>query len=141
MNDMLAQVDYWPGSLVERKQTLDVLQDGISTVVPYTHLILATGATDRVPPFPAGWTPGAHNLGDRASLSSRAAPSGRAWCPWHRPLPYLVAYQHARAGAQVAAVLDTSRFTDHGGALACCAPGLLAKGLYMAWLRACSAAA
>ncbi len=78
----------------------------------YTHLILATGATDRVLPFPGL---------DRCRASTRwAARRSRskfqgcaigpsAW-PFMGtgPLLYLVAYQYAKAGAQVAAVLDTA---------------------------------
>ncbi|MCS3508131.1 NAD(P)/FAD-dependent oxidoreductase [Achromobacter sp. JUb104] len=143
MNDMLAQVDYRPGSLVWNVEgkTLDVLQDGVSTAVPYTHLILATGATDRVLPFPGWLTPGVYTLGgSQVALKFQGCAIGsRVVFMGTGPLLYLVAYQYARAGAQVAAVLDTSRFTDRLAALPGMlrAPGLLAKGLYyMAWLRA-----
>ena len=55
-----------------RKQTLvwnieagalDLLRDGQAERLPYSHLILATGATDRIMPI-LGWTlPGAYSLG------------------------------------------------------------------------------
>lgn len=143
MHALLPQVDYRPGSLVWNAEgkTLDVLHDGVSTALPYTHLILATGATDRVLPFPGWLTPGVYTLGGSqvalkfqgCAIGSRVAFMGTG------PLLYLVAYQYAKAGAQVAAVLDTSRFADRLAALPGMlrAPGLLAKGLYyMAWLRA-----
>ncbi|MCD0501188.1 NAD(P)/FAD-dependent oxidoreductase [Achromobacter sp. MY14] len=143
MNALLPQVDYRPGSLVWNVEgkTLDVLQDGVSTAVPYTHLILATGATDRVLPFPGWLTPGVYTLGgSQVALKFQGCAIGsRVVFMGTGPLLYLVAYQYARAGAQVAAVLDTSRFTDRLAALPGMlrAPGLLAKGLYyMAWLRA-----
>lgn len=143
MEGLLPKVDYRPGCLVwnvDGKQ-LDVLRDGVSTAVPYTHLILATGATDRVLPFPGWLTPGVYTLGGAqvalkyqgCAIGARVAFLGTG------PLLYLVAYQYAKAGAKVAAVLDTSRFGDRLAALPGMlrAPGLLAKGLYyMAWLRA-----
>lgn len=143
MAALLPQVDYRPGSLVWNLEgkTLDVLQDGVSTAVPYTHLILATGATDRVLPFPGWLTPGVYTLGgSQVALKYQGCAIGaRVVFMGTGPLLYLVAYQYAKAGAQVAAVLDTSRFADRWAALPGMlrAPGLLAKGLYyMAWLRA-----
>lgn len=143
MDELAARVDYRPGSLVWNAdgKTLDVLRDGASTPLPYTHLILATGATDRVLPF-AGWlTPGVYTLGGaQVALKHQGCAIGeRVAFLGTGPLLYLVAYQYAKAGARVAAVLDTSRFGDRLAALPGLlrAPGLLAKGLYyMAWLRA-----
>lgn len=135
--------DYRPGSLVWNVEgkTLDVMQDGVSTAVPYTHLILATGATDRVLPFPGWLTPGVYTLGgSQVALKFQGCAIGsRVVFMGTGPLLYLVAYQYAKAGAQVAAVLDTACFTDRLAALPGMlrAPGLLAKGMYtMAWLRA-----
>lgn len=143
MAALLPQVDYRPGSLVWNVdgKTLDVLQDGVSMAVPYTHLILATGATDRVLPFPGWLTPGVYTLGgSQVALKYQGCAIGtRVVFMGTGPLLYLVAYQYAKAGAQVAAVLDTSRAADRLAALPGMlrAPGLLAKGLYyMAWLRA-----
>lgn len=143
MQQLQGSIEYRPGCLVWNAEgkTLDVLRDGVSTTVPYTHLILATGATDRVLPFPGWLTPGVYTLGGSqvalkhqgCAIGSRVAFLGTG------PLLYLVAYQYAKAGAQVAAVLDTSRFADRVAALPGMlrAPTLLAKGLYyMAWLRA-----
>lgn len=143
MAELLPQVDYRPGSLVWNVdgKTLDVLHDGVSTALPYTHLILATGATDRVLPFPGWLTPGVYTLGgSQVALKFQGCAIGsRVVFMGTGPLLYLVAYQYAKAGAEVAAVLDTARFADHMAGLPGLlrAPALLAKGLYyMAWLRA-----
>jgi len=143
MEGLLSKVEYRPGCLVWNAEgkTLDVLRDGVSTSVPYTHLILATGATDRVLPFPGWLTPGVYTLGgSQVALKHQGCAIGeRVAFMGTGPLLYLVAYQYAKAGAKVAAVLDTSRFGDRAAALPGMlrAPGLLAKGLYyMAWLRA-----
>ena len=108
---------------------------------PSTSLILATGAMDRVIPFP-GWTlPGVFTMGGaQVALKAQGCAIGAPVVFMGTgPLLYLVAYQYAHAGARVAAVLDTSRA---GGALPVL-PGLLrggctlAKGFwYMTWLRA-----
>lgn len=143
MDSLLPQVEYRPGCLVWNIEgkTLDVLRDGISTSIPYTHLILATGATDRVLPFPGWLTPGVYTLGgSQVALKHQGCAIGsRVTFMGTGPLLYLVAYQYAKAGARVAAVLDTSRFGDRLAALPGMlrAPALLGKGLYyMAWLRA-----
>ena len=61
------QIDYWPSSLVwnAQGQALDVLDgaSGSSRTLAYSHLIIATSATDRVLPF-EGWTlPGVFSMG------------------------------------------------------------------------------
>jgi NADPH-dependent 2,4-dienoyl-CoA reductase/sulfur reductase-like enzyme len=61
-------VDYRPETLVwnisrDNGNSLDLLTDGVHTQLPFSHLLLATGATDRVLPF-SGWTkPGVYTLG------------------------------------------------------------------------------
>ena len=135
-------VDYLPGALVWNCEdgVLDVLHEGVSHAVPYSHLILATGATDRVLPFPGWLTPGVYSLGGaQVALKFQGCAIGkRVVFMGTGPLLYLVAYQYAKAGAEVAAVLDTAAPRDRRAALPglLAAPGLLAKGLYyMAWLR------
>jgi NADPH-dependent 2,4-dienoyl-CoA reductase/sulfur reductase-like enzyme len=109
--------------------------------VPFTHLIIASGATDRVLPMP-GWTlPGVYTLGAaQTALKSQGCAIGRRVVfAGTGPLLYLVAYQYAKAGAQVLAVLDTSRAGTQAAALPRLAvqPSVLAKGLYyVGWLRA-----
>ena len=108
--------------------------------VPFTHLIIASGATDRVLPMP-GWTlPGVFTLGaaQTALKSQGCAIGARVVFAGTGPLLYLVAYQYAKAGAQVLAVLDTSTFGMQARALPklFAQPSALAKGLYyIGWLR------
>jgi NADPH-dependent 2,4-dienoyl-CoA reductase/sulfur reductase-like enzyme len=142
MRALLPSIDYRPGSLVWNCEggVLDVLRDGANETVEYTHLILATGATDRVLPFPGWTTPGVYTLGGaQVALKYQGCGIGkRVAFMGTGPLLYLVAYQYAKAGAEVAAVLDTARLADRLAALPGMmrSPGLVAKGLYtMAWLR------
>jgi hydrogen cyanide synthase HcnB len=122
---------------------LDLLHipSGVTRSLPWERLILATGATDRILPVP-GWTlPGVYSLGGaQVALKFQGCAIGsRIVFMGSGPLLYLVAYQYAKAGAEVVAVLDTARLAHQAGAL----PGLLTqpatfgKGLfYVAWLRA-----
>ncbi len=136
------RLDYRPNTLVwsvgaGAAHTLG--PDGIARL-RFDALLLATGAMDRVLPFP-GWTlPGVFTLGGaQVALKAQGCAIGAPVAFMGTgPLLYLVAYQYAHAGAPVAAVLDTARARDASRAL----PGLLlggrtlAKGLwYMAWLR------
>src|SRR5205085_6454320 len=94
-------------------------------VLPFDALVLATGATDRVLPFP-GWTmPGVFTLGGaQVLLKSQAAMIGpRVVFAGSGPLLYLVATQYLKAGARVQAVLDTAPADAPWRAL----PGLLAR--------------
>lgn len=142
MADILNQIDYHPDTLVWNAQDheLDTIHDGQTSTTPYSHLIVATGATDRVLPF-AGWTlPGVYTLGGaQVCLKFQGCAIGkRVVFMGTGPLLYLVAYQYARAGAQVLAVLDTSSLSDQVAATPrmIAQPGLLAKGIYyVAWLR------
>jgi NADPH-dependent 2,4-dienoyl-CoA reductase/sulfur reductase-like enzyme len=142
MAQVLDHIDYRPQTLVwgAERGRLDLLgPDGVAAQ-PFAQLIVATGAADRVLPFP-GWTlPGVYTLGaaqvavkfQGCAIGSRVVLAGTG------PLLYLVAWQYAKAGAQVAAVLDTARWHDKLAALPGMLrqPALLAKGLYyMAWLR------
>lgn len=144
--DALAErLDYRPDSLVWNAHDgrLDVLHTATqrSQPLPYQQLIVATGATDRVLPLP-GWTlPGVYTLGGaQVALKYQGCAIGaRVVLLGTGPLLYLVAYQYTKAGAQVAAVLDTARMSDQVAALPAMArqPAVLAKGLYyVAWLRA-----
>ena len=121
-----ASVDYRPDCMVwnlERNH-LHILHAGEGGTVPFDRLILATGAMDRVLPFD-GWTlPGVFTLGGaQVVLKTQACAIGRrtVFLGSGPLLPY-VAYQYAKAGAQVAAVLDTTPRAAKLRAL----PGLLA---------------
>ena len=130
------RIDYRPETLVwnAREHVLDLDGPRGRERLPFDRLVLATGATDRSIPFP-GWTlPGVFSLGGaQIALKAQGCAIGRRVVfAGTGPLLPLVAYQYAKAGADVAAVLDTSSFAIKLKA----APGLLAlpavfaKGLY-----------
>ena len=140
---MQGSIDYRPDTLVWdlRHGALHCLSGGRSREVPYRDVILAPGARDRIIPFP-GWTlPGIYTLGGaQIALKHQGCAIGRRIVFMGTgPLLYLVAYQYAKAGGGIAAVLDTTPFAAKRRAV----PGLLrggstfAKGLwYVAALRA-----
>ena len=142
--DALAQlIDYRPETLVWNAEDgrLDLLNNGRAESIEYSQIIVATGATDRILPVP-GWTlPGVYSLGaaqialkyQGCAIGERVALCGSG------PLLYLVAYQYAKAGATVVAVLDSAPFSAQCRALPALLgqPATLAKGMYYrAWLTA-----
>ncbi len=135
-------IDYRPETLVwdADGESLYLSRDGRHDTIPYQTMLLATGATDRILPFP-GWTlPGVYTLGGaQIALKYQGCAIGRKVVfAGTGPLLYLVAYQYCMAGVQVAAVLDTSPFPRARLALRGLAadPRLMAKGMYyMARLR------
>ncbi|MDQ0083650.1 NADPH-dependent 2,4-dienoyl-CoA reductase/sulfur reductase-like enzyme [Variovorax boronicumulans] len=139
------RIDHHPDSLVWNAQDhkLDVMHNPTCSTrrVPYSHLIVATGATDRVLPVP-GWTlPGVYTLGGaQVALKFQGCAIGRRVVFMGTgPLLYLVAYQYAKAGVEVAAVLDTARLADQIAATPAMLtqPAVFAKGVYyVGWLRA-----
>lgn len=139
------RIDHHPDSLVWSAQdkVLDVMHGPTrgNRRVPYSHLIVATGATDRVLPVP-GWTlPGVYTLGGaQVALKFQGCAIGqRVVFMGTGPLLYLVAYQYAKAGVKVAAVLDTARLADQLAATPAMLsqPAVFAKGVYyVGWLRA-----
>jgi NADPH-dependent 2,4-dienoyl-CoA reductase/sulfur reductase-like enzyme len=143
LDRLQADIDYRPETLVwnAESQTLDTLHNGVAAQLPYTHLIVATGATDRILPVP-GWTlPGVYSLGAaQIALKFQGCAIGeRVVFAGSGPLLYLVAYQYAKAGAKVAAVLDSSPLSAQTRALPALLgqPATLAKGLYYrGWLTA-----
>ena len=136
------QADYRPSTLVWdiAGGALHIADANGSQAVSFEATILATGATDRILPLP-GWTlPGVYSLGGaQTALKAQAVAIGRRSLFFGTgPLLYLVAYQYAKAGANVAGVLDTGSGAGRRRAL----PSLLAnspalaKGFfYLAWLR------
>ncbi len=136
------RVDYRPDTSVwsvENNVAFTLGPGGVARI-PFDALLLCTGGVDRILPIP-GWTlPGAFTLGGaQIALKAQGCAIGkRVAFLGSGPLLYLVAYQYAHAGATVAAVLDTARFSDALPVI----PGLLAggttlaKGLwYQNWLR------
>lgn len=137
------QIDYWPGSLVWNLErgVATVLRDERHHRVPYDAVILATGAMDRVVPFPGWTTPGVFTLGGaQVALKYQGCAIGRRVAfVGTGPLLYLVAWQYAKAGAEVVAVLDTAPPRGKVKALPhlLTRPTMLAKGLfYLGALRA-----
>jgi NADPH-dependent 2,4-dienoyl-CoA reductase/sulfur reductase-like enzyme len=129
-------MDYRPETLVWN------VSDGVAHTVRgdvhgeilFDALIIAAGAYDRVAPFP-GWTaPGVFTLGGaQVALKYQGCAIGRRVAfVGTGPLLTLVAWQYAKAGADVTAVIDSATLGDKLGALGTLAkdPTTLAKGLY-----------
>lgn len=132
---LTAAVDHRPDTLVWNIVGRDLYTYGPRGVeiLSFDRLILATGAMDRILPVP-GWTrPGVFTLGGaQIALKHQACAIGRAVAfVGTGPLLYLVAYQYAKAGATVAAVLDAARFSGKAKAAPRLAlePRLLLRGL------------
>ncbi|MBN9217298.1 MAG: NAD(P)/FAD-dependent oxidoreductase [Mesorhizobium sp.] len=136
MFDALAgKIDYRPNTLVWNIFDGAVhTHDGASTDrLEFDRLVLSTGAMDRVIPIP-GWTlPGVFTLGgSQIALKNQACSIGRAVVfAGTGPLLYLVAYQYAKAGANVVAVLDSASYFDkvRGAAWMARSPKMLLRGL------------
>lgn len=114
-------------------RVLHLLERGRPTTLAFDALILATGATDRVLPFP-GWTlPGVFTLGGTQTLLKAQAvlPGRRIVCAGSGPLLVLVAAQVLKAGGGVAAVLDATDAAARRRAV----PGLLSRPA-LAWTGA-----
>lgn len=143
LDELAPLIDYRPETLVWNAEDgrLDMLNNGHAESVEYARIIVATGATDRILPVP-GWTlPGVYSLGaaqialkfQGCAIGERVALCGSG------PLLYLVAYQYAKAGAKVVAVLDSAPFSAQCRAVPALLgqPATLAKGIYYrAWLTA-----
>jgi len=138
-----SDVDYRPNTQVwgAARGMLHLVNAGKASVQPWSSLIIASGATDRV--FPVkGWTaPGVYSLGGaQVALKADACLIGRRVVfAGTGPLLYLVAYQYALAGAQVIAVLETGRPRRawHEFPALVSGKAVFARGLYyMAALRA-----
>ena len=142
---LAGRIDHRPDTLVWtlRDGAVHALpaMGGQSQAFAYDALVLATGACDRVIPFPGWTTAGVYTLG-AAQIALKyqgCAIGGRVVFLGTGPLLYLVAYQYAKAGATVAAVLDTTTFATKMAALArlMAVPQAFLKGVYyLGWLRA-----
>lgn len=89
---------------------LHAVSDGGSRRIGYDRLILATGATDRLAPVPGWQAPGVYSLGAmQIALKAQGVAMGRRIVlAGSGPLLTLLATQLLKAGAEVAAVLDTA---------------------------------
>jgi len=143
LDELRKQLDYRPDTLVWNAEAgqLDTLHEGRAARLDYASVIVATGATDRILPVP-GWTlPGVYSLGAaQIALKFQGCAIGeQVVFAGSGPLLYLVAYQYAKAGANVVAVLDSSPLSAQIRALPglLAQPATLAKGIYYrAWLTA-----
>ncbi|RKF14154.1 FAD-dependent oxidoreductase [Roseovarius spongiae] len=109
---VLAQCDFRPDTLVWGcyGSQLELLGPEGYASLPYTHLLLAVGATDRVMPIP-GWTlPGVFTLGGaQVALKRHANFAGsQVVFAGSSPLLYLAAAQYLRLGHRRLTVLDTT---------------------------------
>lgn len=121
------RIDYRPETLVWNvaRRELHLVRDGRRTSAAFDALILCTGAIDRLAPV-KGWNrAGVYSLGAaQIALKAQACAIGaEVVFLGSGPLLYLVAAQYVKAGAKVAAVLDTSPFSRRIRAL----PKLLAQ--------------
>ncbi|MCW2239427.1 FAD/NAD(P)-dependent oxidoreductase [Azospirillum canadense] len=89
---------------------LHAVGDGGGHRIGYDRLILATGATDRLAPVPNWQAPGVYSLGAmQIALKAQGVAMGRRIVlAGSGPLLTLLATQLLKAGAQIAAVLDTA---------------------------------
>ncbi|MBL8662065.1 MAG: FAD-dependent oxidoreductase [Candidatus Odyssella sp.] len=132
-----------PGAAVwslSREREIGVSLGGAARLVRAARVILATGAIERPFPIP-GWTlPGVMTAGAAQILLKSAAlvPAGRTVLAGSGPLLWLLARQYLEAGAEIAAILDTTPRANRRRALAH-APAFLASPYFakgLALLRA-----
>ena len=130
-----ARIDYRPETLAWNvaDRHVHAVQGARTTALPFDALIVAAGATDRLMPV-RGWDlAGTYSLGAaQIALKYQACAIGRRVAFLGTgPLLTLVAAQYVKAGATVAAVLDTSPFALRLKALPKLAarPDVLMKGL------------
>lgn len=128
------RIDYRPGASVfdVSDERLIALIDGRREEIGFDRLILATGAMDRIMPLP-GWTlPGVFTLGGaQIALKHQGCAIGhRVAFLGSGPLLYLAAYQYAKAGVNVAAVMTTAPWAGLAANFAGMAaqPGTAVKG-------------
>ncbi|HTN49346.1 MAG TPA: FAD/NAD(P)-binding oxidoreductase [Burkholderiaceae bacterium] len=113
---------------------LHVISEGARTAaLPFDALLVCSGATDRLLPVQGWHYAGCYSLGAaQIALKSQACSIGRRVVFMGTgPLLYLVASQYVKAGARVAALLDTSPLSMRIRALPALAsrPGVLWNGL------------
>ena len=122
---------------VTPENEIGVTRAGAARLMSAKHIVLATGALERPMPLP-GWTlPGVMTAGAaQVMLKSAAAVAPGAVFAGCGPLLYLIVGQYLRAGAPVAALIDTTPRINLWRAApllpqALAAGGYLAKGLAM----------
>lgn len=106
-------VDYLPETTVwhvDDEGAVGLSRDGKARSLTARYILLATGAMERPSPIP-GWTlPGVMTAGAGQILlkTGTLIPAGPVVLAGSGPLLYLLAWQYLNAGAQIAALLDTT---------------------------------
>ncbi|NIA57697.1 FAD-dependent oxidoreductase [Massilia sp. TW-1] len=120
-------IDYLPETLAWNlfEGEVHVVHDQRTRSLPYDALVICSGATDRLMPVKGWHYAGTYSLGAaQIALKAQACAIGsKIVFMGTGPLLYLVASQYVKAGATVAAVLDTSPLMRRVAAL----PKLLAR--------------
>lgn len=130
-----SRIDYQPETLAWNiaDNKLHVVHEERSRALPFDALVICSGATDRLMPVKGWHYAGTYSLGaSQIALKAQACAIGRQIVfMGSGPLLYLVASQYVKAGATVAAVLDTSPFMRRVAALPklLARPAVLFKGL------------
>jgi NADPH-dependent 2,4-dienoyl-CoA reductase/sulfur reductase-like enzyme len=136
------KLDYRPSSLVFDliDNRAEIFGDDGVQQVDFDALILATGAMDRILPF-EGWSmPGIYSLGGaQIALKHQGCAIGQSVVfAGTGPLLFLAAYQYAKAGAHIAAVINSGPRLGPLSQIAKLAamPEVMAQGMkHLAWLR------
>ena len=106
------RIDYRGGTLAWNltPHALHVVRGTAADTIDFEAILVWAGATDRVAPVPGWQHAGCYSLGAaQIALKAQACAVGaRVAFLGSGPLLYLVANQYLRAGATVAAVLDTA---------------------------------
>ena len=129
------KIDYLPETLVWNisPNTVHLASGTRYQTLTFDSLIVCSGATDRLMPVKGWHQAGTYSLGGaQVALKSQGCAIGsRIVMMGSGPLLYLVAAQYVKAGAQVAAVLDTSTFMQRVAALPrlLAIPAALKKGI------------
>ena len=107
-----SRIDYLPETLVWNigPKSVHLVSGTRYRELAFDALIVCSGATDRLMPVPGWHLAGTYSLGGaQVALKSQGCAIGaRTVLMGTGPLLYLVAAQYVKAGATVAAVLDTS---------------------------------
>lgn len=128
-------IDYLPAHLAWNifKGAVHLAANGQTRALAFDRLIIASGATDRLLPVKGWHYAGVYSLGAaQIALKAQACAIGKQVVFMGTgPLLQLVAHQYAKAGAQVAALLDTSPLTRQIRAVPklLARPSMLLKGL------------
>jgi NADPH-dependent 2,4-dienoyl-CoA reductase/sulfur reductase-like enzyme len=129
------KIDYLPETLAWNisEGKVHVVSDQRSRALPYDALVICSGATDRLMPVKGWHYAGTYSLGaSQIALKAQACAIGsQVVFMGTGPLLYLVASQYVKAGANVAAVLDTSPLMRRVAALPklLARPGVLFEGM------------